>query len=365
VIGWLLGGLAATYGGGALYAFLRRDLLWAPYPSPEQAGRFVDDLVRLWPALCAREDIGRSHEGRPIVALRLRPPGATAAPASRPRLLLTGHIHAVELIGAYVVRAVAAELARGYGHDPAVTALLDRADVWVVPLLNPDGAGRVWRRRGWCTLSGARVTARGVDPNRNFPVAPVAGRSAWNSGRGRPGSAYYRGPRPLSEPECLALARLCVRERFCAAVNFHSFGGVVFMPEPLGPDAARAQLALDVFRGPFQSRQRFRRYRPVPEAPARIAGQLDAFLLYGLGAPSVTVEVSRLGWHLLHPARASQVFWWANPSRPERWAANDVPATLHALAELLDRTGGEPCTPAFPEMAAAVADGADENGVQG
>ena len=73
----------------------------------------------------------------------------------------------------------------------------------------------------------------------------------------------------------------------------------------------------------------------------------------------MTIEVSRLGWHLLPPALAFQVFWWANPSRPERWAANDVPATLHALMELLDRTGGEACMPAFPELAAAV--GESEN----
>lgn len=94
-------------------------------------------------------------------------------------------------------------------------------------------------------------------------------------------------------------------------------------------------------------------------------GAVYAFLLYGLGTPSVTVEVSRLGWHLLHPAYPGQVFWWANASRPERWVANDVPATLHALTELLDRTGGAPCVPAFPEMAAAVEEAEGVIGLRG
>jgi hypothetical protein len=83
-------------------------------------------------------------------------------------------------------------------------------------------------------------------------------------------------------------------------------------------------------------------------------GQLDPFLLHGLGAPSVTVEVGRPGWHLLHPRETFRLFSIANPPDPERWAANDAPAGVHALAELLARTGGTPCEPARPELARAV-----------
>jgi hypothetical protein len=350
VLEWLAAGGTALWGGSALRAFLRRDLSGSAYPSPTSAEAEIDAVAREHPALCAIEEIGRSSQGRPIRALRLRGAGADLAPGpSRPRLLVTAHLHAVEFVGSFVARAVARGLAGGYGHDRETTALLDRADVFVVALANPDGAERVWRSGGFCTLRGARFTARGVDPNRNFPFVEGAGRGAWNSGRDRPGSAYYRGPHPLSEPECLALARLAERERFCGALNFHSFGGVVYHPAAEGSVEARHALA--AFQGPFQSRQRFLRYRPVPERSAAITGQLDAFLLGAFGTPSATVEVSRPGWSLAKPGRLPNVFWIANPEDPARWAENDAGAAIFALAELLARTGGRPCAPSHPELA--------------
>jgi hypothetical protein len=322
------------------------------YPSPERAEEEMARLATAHADLCRREVIGESTEGRPIHAFRLRGREAAAAlPGGRPRVLVTAHMHAVEYVGAYVARAVARRLVEGYEHADHVTALLDRADVFVVPLLNPDGAQRVWRRDGWSLLGWSRFTATGVDPNRNFPFGPLAGRAGWNSGSDRPGSAYYRGPRPLSEPECLALARLARREHFCAAINFHSFGGVVFMPAVAETDREKAERAFAVFEGIFQSRQLHRRYRPVPERSAAIVGQLDPFLLNAFGTVSVTVEVSRLGWHLLLPWYGLKIFWWANPPNPERWVDNDTDAAVHALLALVERMNGTPCASSRPELA--------------
>ncbi|MGH0038587.1 MAG: M14 family zinc carboxypeptidase [Myxococcota bacterium] len=328
--------------------WLTPDLAASAYPSPDEARAEVSDLASRFPSLVERREIGRSSEDRPLEAFRLRAPGR---PGGGPALLVSAHIHAVEFVGSYVARRVMRLLLEGYGSDADATRLLDESDVWIVPLLNPDGAERVWRRRGRSGLGQARFTARGVDPNRNFPFDPVPGRGGWNSGRSKPGSPWYRGPKPLSEPECAALARLAAECRFAAAINFHSFGCVVYMPEPAGDDAERAARAFAVFDGPFQERQRHRRYRPVPEKHAAIVGQLDAFLYGAFGTISVTVEVSRPGWHVLSPRRLLNVFWVSNPPDPERWADNDAPATVAALLELLDRTGGRPCTPTDPHLA--------------
>jgi hypothetical protein len=339
-------GLLCAAGGA--YGYLARRLDKSPYPSPEEARAEIEQLALAHPESCSLHEIGRSSEGRPIQALCFR---RRSASGRRARLLVTAHIHAVEFVGAYVVRALARHLAERQAADPTVSQLLDRSDIWIVPQLNPDGAARVWKRAGWSLLGWSRFTANGVDPNRNFPFVRTAGSGAWNSGRDRPGSAYYRGPHPLSEPECLAIARLCRRERFCAALNFHSFGGVVFMPAVDATEDRRAANAFDVFREVFPARQPHLRYRPIPERAAAIVGQLDSFLLNAFGTVSVTVEVGRPGLHLVRPWNTFNFFWWANPARPQRWVENDAEAAIHALAALLERTGGEPCRAPHAELA--------------
>lgn len=354
----MLSGALATAGAAWLVAGwlgrARGELTRGPYPAPDDAEREVATLASQRPDLCVRVDLGRSGEGRALTAWRLRAPSVSAAPP-RPRLLVTAQIHAIEFVGALVARELMRRLVTGYGRDEAATRLLDAAELVIAPLLNPDGAARVWRAGGRVRLSRARMTARDVDPNRNFPFAAELAAGGWDAASPRPGSPYYRGPHPLSEPECAALAALAARERFCAALNFHSIGAVVYLPEPAGPDAARARHVLATFEGPFQSRQRHRAYRPVWHRRARTLGQLDAFLLDALGTPSVTVEVSRPRADVLAPWYATRLFWWANPPRPGRWLENDVDAAIFALGELLARSGGAPCAPAHPELAPAAA----------
>lgn len=386
MIGGLVAAALATWAAAAVILRDRGALARGPYAHPDAAIAQIRALAARHPDVCRCEEIGRSREGRPLLALRLNAPhaagptpGASAPGAARervaahaasgtdarpPRLLVSAQIHAIELVAGRTALAVAQRLAeagsasraasRSDARDAELARLLARAEIVVVPLLNPDGAARVWRRDGFVRLRDARATAGGVDPNRNFPFAGGLAASGWNAAATRAGSAYYRGPHPLSEPECAALARLALRERFCAAVNVHSIGGVVYLPEPAGPDAARARHVLASFDGPFQSRQSLRRYTPVRHARARDVGQLDPFLLDALGTPSVTVEVTRPGLEMLRPWYATRLFWWANPPSPERWLANDVDAIAGVLGELLARSEGRPCEAAHPELAQCV-----------
>ena len=68
----------------------------------------------------------------------------------------------------------------------ASAAAISGVRLWLIPDMNPDGAAR-----------GTRANADGVDLNRNFPFA-------WRR-LGKPGSRYYSGTRPASEPETRAV----------------------------------------------------------------------------------------------------------------------------------------------------------------
>jgi predicted deacylase len=78
-------------------------------------------------------------------------------------------------------------------------ALISGADIWVVPVMNPDGFHRHTRKN-----------ARGVDLNRNFPVRWIRQHGAYNSGR-----------RPASEPETRAMMRFLRAVRPTYVVSFH------------------------------------------------------------------------------------------------------------------------------------------------
>jgi protein MpaA len=154
--------------------------------------------------------IGRSARGRPIRAFRA---GDTT---SRTRALVVGCIHGNECAGTAVIRILARS-------SPAV-------DLWVVSNLNPDGFAL-----------GRRQNARGVDLNRNFP-------SEWRAG-GRPWDPEYPGPRPLSEPETRAAARLIRRIRPSVTIWFHQPQALVRAWGPSRPVAREyARLAGMRFR---------------------------------------------------------------------------------------------------------------------
>jgi protein MpaA len=131
-------------------------------------------------------------------------------PDSPRRVLVVGCIHGSEPAGI----AIAAAPARG--SPPA------RADLWIVPDLNPDGVA-----------AGTRQNAHGVDLNRNFPFH-------WQS-LGPPGSLFYAGPRPLSEPESRLAAHLILRIRPVLAIWYHQALNLV--DDSQGPQAAERRYA--------------------------------------------------------------------------------------------------------------------------
>ena len=138
----------------------------------------------------ADEVIGRSVEGREIVATRIGDPAAERV------VLAVGVIHGDERGGLEVID----ELRRDGAPDGV--------QLWLVTSLNPDGQA-----------AGTRGNANGVDLNRNFPYR-------WKGGE-PPSSGYYPGPGPVSEPETRAAIDLIERIRPDVSVWYHQPWGAV------------------------------------------------------------------------------------------------------------------------------------------
>ena len=56
-----------------------------------------------------------------------------------PNVFVVGCHHAREWIAVDVPIRIVRRLAQNYGSDDQIRSLLDRSEVWIVPIVNPDG----------------------------------------------------------------------------------------------------------------------------------------------------------------------------------------------------------------------------------
>jgi hypothetical protein len=172
------------------------------------------------------DTLGTTGEGRAIVSAKI---GTADDAPERPNVLYLGAHHAREWISAEMALRLIEYLADSLPATPAGAALLAARDVWVIPVVNPDGyqytfdADRLWRKNRRLNADGSV----GVDINRNYPAfwgADDLGSSA------TPSTETYRGPGPASEPETQAVLAFHQRHPPDVAISYHSYSDLILYP---------------------------------------------------------------------------------------------------------------------------------------
>jgi murein tripeptide amidase MpaA len=171
----------------------------------------------------------RTHEGRSTFALRIGRRGPHRSPWDLlrplpPGVLFIHGVHARERGSPEIALGFAADLLWAYDHgqglqyggktftEAQVRAIVDQLNVFVVPLVNPDGLHFInqdpknfmWRKNRNPASSGGNPARIGVDVNRNFPFlwdfakqfAPLASPASAD-----PAADTFHGTAPSSEPE--------------------------------------------------------------------------------------------------------------------------------------------------------------------
>jgi hypothetical protein len=299
----------------------------SPYLAPEQREATLRSLIDRQQG--ELHGYGQSLEGRPLLAGRLPQLGQ---PRPAARVLVSAGIHGPEYVGTAVVLAL---LERAPG-EPEIRRLRERAELWVIPCINPDGYARTWQRAGVGAIGELRPNARGVDLNRNFPLPHGRRRLALpGAGSTRPGDATYVGEAPLSEPETAALARLFHEHRFAASTNGHCFMGTL-IPAHV-EDLAEARTYRELCRA-FRSAQARKRYtRLASRRFDTFTGEMEDYQHHHHGTWAVCVETFSLWASFRQHLRAPSLFWRFNPRDPGPWIDNDVPGIVAFLHAALDR----------------------------
>ena len=217
---------------------------WLPeYLSFFEVETQLNGLAANFPDLTELTVIGTSLEGRNIYALKISDNAATDEEEAE--ILLIGNHHAREVITPIICMHVAEELLNGYGSDPTYTDWIDNREIWIVPVLNPDGYVYVenvdlfWRKNRRDNPG----DNEGVDLNRNWGFQ-------WghddNGSSSNFGSSTYRGAAPFSEPETDALQQFVTGREFTVAMSFHSYGNLLLWGPGYKPSDGPDQ---DIFSG--------------------------------------------------------------------------------------------------------------------
>ncbi|HEX2133247.1 MAG TPA: M14 family zinc carboxypeptidase [Actinophytocola sp.] len=264
---------------------------------------------------------GVPHKPWTVQALRI----GVHRDGSKIGVLAYSQEHAREWATPLVTLEFAERLLSNYSTDAETKSLLENVDVFVIPVVNPDGANYSFNDASFqrknlsnhCT--GERRDPRyedswGVDVNRNYTVGSVfdgyVGASSTNCLSGT-----YAGTEELSEAEAenvVALAEAHSNIKF--AMNVHSYGGYfmwppgayampgrITLPRPSPEEAAMFQASAKRIVGAIASSRGTvtwpSRTGPVADVLYSAAGNSADQLYYELGIYAWDFEVGNDRWN--------------------------------------------------------------------
>ena len=200
------------------------------FHSPSQVDSILNDLVAAHPGLAQLSTIGTSHEGRPIKVLKISDNVGTDESDEGDVLFVALH-HAREWISVEMALYLAEQILTQYSTNPQLQADVNNLEIWIIPVVNPDGyaytwsptGNRFWRKNRRSNGDGTS----GVDLNRNWGYE-------WGLASGSSGttsSDIYRGPAAFSEPEISSL-RTFVNglDNLKTMLSYHSYSELFLRP---------------------------------------------------------------------------------------------------------------------------------------
>ena len=201
----------------------------------------LNHLVGTYPSLCTLIPLPEaSVEGRAIRAVKI----AAGTASSRRGVLLIGGTHARELVNPDMLMSLALTLCKAYTDGTSLTfgpkvytagtvkLILETLDVFILPLLNPDGRAyaqapngyAMWRKNRRVNVGSSCL---GVDLNRNFDFLHASGIGTSTD----PCTDIFNGPNAFSEPETRNVGWLLdTYPRVRGLIDVHSYKQKIYHP---------------------------------------------------------------------------------------------------------------------------------------
>ncbi len=256
----------------------RRKLAEVGYPSYNEVTAQLKAYAEARPDICIMESAGQSIQGRELWWLKIT--DRVMEKENEPEVHFIAAMHGDEPLGAVLSLRLIDYLISRYGLDEQVTRLIDETEIWIMPVMNPDGME-----------AGSRFNAAGVDLNRDFPD-PVHDLAAVADGR---------------QPETVAVMKWAQAHTPVLAANFHS--GALLVNYPWDSDwdednafdyeAAPDDVLFRFIAGVYSSNNPIIMSGPFLQGISNgsawypIRGGMQDWLYYYHGCLAVTVELSQ------------------------------------------------------------------------
>ncbi len=205
------------------------------YHTYTEVGAATKAVAAAHPDITKRFSIGKSYQSRQLWAMKIS--DNVGIDEAEPEVLYDGGTHGDEHMGVELALKIMRWLTDGYGTDDRITKIVDSREIWIVFLVNPDGAERDiangrfnrWRKNRQPTPGSSYI---GTDLNRNFGYKwGGGGRTSTN-----PQAITYRGPKAFSAPESRAMRDFLAsrvvagRQQIRVHITFHEAGRLVMWP---------------------------------------------------------------------------------------------------------------------------------------
>ncbi|MFQ6089479.1 MAG: M14 family metallopeptidase [Candidatus Methanofastidiosia archaeon] len=282
-------------------ASLTADVAYFPeaYTTYEEMVSELEEISREYSEIAKLYEIGRSVQNRRLLALKIS--DFPWKEEDEPEVFFVANHHAREVITTEVALYFIRYVVENYEKDERVTNLVDEREIWIVPMLNPDGHVMVENGK-----HDQRKNANGVDLNRNYSF--MWGKDNIGSSPGIDGQTY-RGPSPFSEPETQAIKNLVESREFSISISFHSGISIILFPwgyvakntpdDPMFREIASKMSLLSGY--------------PYGNAKDRVIylvnGEFDDWMYGEMGIISLTVEV--------YGRNSSNIWKYFNPPSSE------------------------------------------------
>lgn len=207
------------------------------FPDGEGAFHTYDEMTaglrqleHNYPAQVNVFSIGRSVQAKDIWAIKISDPATENIDHDKPAILYMATHHAREHLSTEMPILFAESILARSFSDKEIADLLSRVDIYLIPMVNPDGAMhdiegkryKYWRKNRRQNNS----TSYGVDLNRNYSFGWGTGGSSDN-----PSSDVYMGLAPFSEPETKAIRDFMLSHpNISIALSFHSYSELILYP---------------------------------------------------------------------------------------------------------------------------------------